>query len=115
MRISDWSSDVCSSDLAEFGALPGSGWGMTETMATVTTHSGEDYLNRPESCGHADATADLKIMDEAGTRELPVGEVGELWAQGPMIVNGSWNNPEAPTATFVSSLVRHRDYPPHLS
>src|SRR3546814_11808656 len=62
-----------------------SGWGMTETMATVTTHSGEDYLNRPESCGPAVATADLKIMDEAGTRELPVGEVGELWAKGPMI------------------------------
>ena len=32
---------------AEFGALPGNGWGMTETMATVTSHVGEDYLNRP--------------------------------------------------------------------
>src|SRR3546814_1013999 len=79
---------------------------MTETMATVTTHSGEDFLNRPESCGPAVATADLKIMDEAGTRELPVGEVGELWAKGPMIVNGYWNNPAATAATFVDGWVR---------
>ncbi|MCM8730202.1 class I adenylate-forming enzyme family protein [Hephaestia sp. GCM10023244] len=94
---------------AEFGALPGSGWGMTETMATVTTHSGEDYLNRPESCGPAVATADLKIMSEDGTHELPLGEVGELWARGPMIVNGYWNNPAATAATFVDGWVRTGD------
>src|SRR5439155_18876437 len=33
------------------GALPGQAWGMTETSATCTTHSGEEYLNRPSSCG----------------------------------------------------------------
>ncbi|OYY67045.1 class I adenylate-forming enzyme family protein, partial [Sphingomonas sp. 28-62-11] len=64
----------------EFGALPGNGWGMTETMATVTGHSAEDYLNRPTSAGPPVAVADLKIMDEDGVNELPVGEVGELWA-----------------------------------
>ncbi|WP_375249336.1 class I adenylate-forming enzyme family protein, partial [Sphingomonas sp.] len=31
---------------AELKAAPGNGWGMTETTATVTTHSGEDYLHR---------------------------------------------------------------------
>jgi long-chain acyl-CoA synthetase len=45
----------------DFGALPGNGWGMTETMATVTSHSGEDYLHRPESCGPPVAVADLEI------------------------------------------------------
>src|SRR3546814_19463110 len=35
----------------EFGALPGNGWGMTETMATVPSHGAEDYLNRPTSAG----------------------------------------------------------------
>src|SRR3546814_12811243 len=48
-------------------------------------------------------------MDEAGTRELPVGEVGELWAKGPMIVNGYWNNPAATAATFVDGWVRTGD------
>lgn len=94
---------------AEFGALPGNGWGMTETMATVTSHSGEDYLNRPTSAGPPVAVADVKIMDEEGTRELAVGEVGELWARGPMIVRGYWNKPEATAATFIDGWVRTGD------
>ena len=93
----------------EFGALPGSGWGMTETMATVTGHSSEDYLNRPDSCGPAVAVADLKIMSEDGTRELPTGEIGELWARGPMIVKGYWDNPEATAETFIDGWVRTGD------
>jgi acyl-CoA synthetase (AMP-forming)/AMP-acid ligase II len=93
----------------EFGALPGNGWGMTETMATVTSHAGEDYLNRPDSAGPPVATADLKIMSEDGTRELPMGEVGELWARGPMIVKGYWHKPEATAETFVDGWVRTGD------
>ncbi len=93
----------------EFGALPGNGWGMTETMATVTGHAAEDYLNRPTSAGPPVAVADLKIMDEDGASELPVGEVGELWARGPMIVKGYWNKPEATAATFIDGWVRTGD------
>ncbi len=93
----------------EFGALPANGWGMTETMATVTQHGGEDYINRPDSCGPAVATADLKIMSVEGDRELPVGEVGELWASGPMIVKGYWNKLEATAETFVDGWVRTGD------
>ena len=92
-----------------FGALPGNGWGMTETMATVTGHSSEDYLNRPDSCGPPVAVADLKIMNEDGTQEMPAGEVGELWARGPMVVKGYWNNPEATAETFVDGWVRTGD------
>ncbi|WP_315764073.1 class I adenylate-forming enzyme family protein [Sphingomonas sp. Y38-1Y] len=94
---------------AEFGAAPGSGWGMTETMATVTQHTGEDYLNRPDSCGPPVPVAELRIMSVEGDRELAVGEVGELWARGPMIVKGYWNKPEATAATFVDGWVRTGD------
>jgi long-chain acyl-CoA synthetase len=93
----------------EFGALPGNGWGMTETTATVTTHSGEDYLNRPTSCGPAVAAADLEIRGEDGVTVLPVGAIGELWARGPMIVAGYWQNPEASAETFVDGWVRTGD------
>lgn len=93
----------------EFGALPGNGWGMTETMATVTSHGSEDYLNRPTSCGPAVATADLRIVAEDGVTELPVGQVGELWARGPMVVKGYWNQPEATAETFVDGWVRTGD------
>jgi acyl-CoA synthetase (AMP-forming)/AMP-acid ligase II len=93
----------------EFGALPGNGWGMTETTATVTSHVGEDYLNRPESAGPPVPVADLKVMSLDGASELPIGEVGELWARGPQIVKGYWNKPEATAATFVDGWVRTGD------
>jgi acyl-CoA synthetase (AMP-forming)/AMP-acid ligase II len=93
----------------EFGALPGNGWGMTETTATVTSHVGEDYLARPDSAGPPVPIAELRIMSPDGARELPVGEIGELWARGPQVVKGYWNNPEASAATFVDGWVRTGD------
>ncbi len=94
---------------SELGALPGNGWGMTETMATVTHHGAEDYLNRPSSAGPPAPVVDLKIVAEDGVTELPIGEVGELWARGPMIVKGYWNKPEATATTFIDGWVRTGD------
>ena len=94
---------------SDLHALPSNGWGMTETSATVTSHSAEDYLHRPDSCGPALPVSDLKIMSEDGTREMPVGDVGELWARGPQIVKGYWNDPVATAATFVDGWVRTGD------
>ena len=89
---------------------PGQGWGMTETCATVTSNGAEDYVNRPDSCGPAAPVAELKIMDPAdGKTELPVGQVGELWAKGPMVVKAYWNKPEATAQTFVEGWVRTGD------
>jgi long-chain acyl-CoA synthetase len=87
----------------------GNGWGMTETSATVTTHGAEDYQHRPESCGPAVPVADLKIMTVEGDRELPIGEVGELWCRGPQVVKGYWNKPEATAQTFVEGWVKTGD------
>jgi long-chain acyl-CoA synthetase len=92
-----------------FGALPGNGWGMTETMATVTSHVGEDYMYRPDSAGLAVPVSDLRIMSADGAVALPAGEVGELWASGPQIVKGYWNNPEASAETFLRGWVRTGD------
>ena len=89
---------------------PGQGWGMTETCATVTSNGAEDYVNRPDSCGPAAPVAELKIMDPAdGKTEMPVGQVGELWAKGPMVVKGYWNKPEATAQTFIDGWVRTGD------
>ncbi|MDP3175963.1 MAG: class I adenylate-forming enzyme family protein [Phenylobacterium sp.] len=92
------------------GSQPGIGWGMTETSGTVTSNSAEDYLNRPDSCGPPAAVADLKIVDPADpSRELAVGEVGELLAFGPMVVSGYWNRPEATASGFIDGWVRTGD------
>lgn len=91
-----------------FGSMPGNGWGMTETMATVTSHLAEDYLNRPESAGPPVPVSDLKIVDEQGIA-LAAGEVGELLARGPQIVIGYWDRPDATAETFVDGWVRTGD------
>ncbi|WP_420479998.1 class I adenylate-forming enzyme family protein [Brevundimonas sp. FT23028] len=89
-------------------ARPGSGWGMTETSATHTHHFGEDYVNRPDSCGPAMPVSAIKVVGPDGV-ELPTGEVGELLAYGPNIVKGYWNKPEATAETFVDGWVRTGD------
>ena len=88
---------------------PGNGWGMTETSATATSHGAEDYEHRPDSCGPPVAVTDLKIMTVEGDRELPVGELGELWCKGPQVVPGYWNKPEATAQTFVDGWVKTGD------
>ena len=90
---------------------PGQGWGMTETSATFTGNSAEDYINRPDSCGTAVPVCDMKICDPADVtgKPLPVGTVGELWGKGPNVVVGYWNKPEATAQTFVEGWVRTGD------
>ena len=89
-------------------AMPGNGWGMTETSATFTSHVGEDYELRPDSCGPACAVCDLKVTDPDGNL-LPPGSIGEIWGYGPNVVKGYWNKPEASAATFVDGWVRTGD------
>lgn len=89
-------------------ASPGQGWGMTETSATATSNSAEDYILRPSSCGVPSATGEVKIVDADG-KEPPVGQVGELWYRGPTVVRGYWQKPEATAETFVDGWVKTGD------
>jgi long-chain acyl-CoA synthetase len=89
-------------------SIPGLGWGMTETSATFTHNGGEDYEHRPESSGPALPVCEMKIVGEAG-EELPPNAVGELWAKGPNVVKGYWNNPQATAETFVDGWLKTGD------
>jgi long-chain acyl-CoA synthetase len=88
-------------------ATSGHGWGMTETSATCTTHSGRDYALRPESCGPALPVSRIKVVVDG--RAAAPGEVGELWAFGPNVVKGYWNRPEATAAQFQDGWVKTGD------
>jgi long-chain acyl-CoA synthetase len=92
---------------ARLHAMPGQGWGMTETSATCTTHSGQDYLHRPASCGPALPVYRLKVMEDG--KELPPGRPGELWAFGPNIVKGYWNRPDASAERFQDGWLKTGD------
>ncbi len=89
------------------GAMPGQGWGMTETSATCTSHSGRDYLARPDSCGPALPVSRLKIIKDG--IEQPPGTAGELWIFGPNLVKGYWNRPEASAESFQDGWLKTGD------
>jgi long-chain acyl-CoA synthetase len=89
-------------------AQPGQGWGMTETSATAVSNTAEDYERKPNSCGVPSMTGEAKIVSMEGI-ELPIGEVGELWFKGPIVVRGYWNKPEATAETFIDGWVRTGD------
>lgn len=87
---------------------PGQGWGMTETSATATSNVGEDYERKPSSCGVPSPTGEVRIVGGDG-KDVPTGEVGELWYRGPIVVRGYWNKPQATAETFVDGWVKTGD------
>ena len=89
-------------------ALPGTGWGMTETNAIGTGIAGQDYLDRPASSGRASAVLDLKVVDDEG-QELPQGERGELMIRGASVISGYWRRPEANAETFNQGWMKTGD------
>lgn len=74
-------------------AVPGGGYGCTETAGGVSLAMGEAYLRRPGSSGIIHPVSDIKAVDEQGN-DLPPGEVGELCVRGPMVMMGYWGRPE---------------------
>jgi long-chain acyl-CoA synthetase len=90
-------------------AVPGHGWGMTETCGLTMTHSGEDYAERPTSCGAPLPVIDLQIKSVDGAQVLAVGEIGELWVRGPNVVRGYWQRASETAETFVDGWLRTGD------
>jgi long-chain acyl-CoA synthetase len=87
---------------------PGQGYGLTETSSVTTLNGGADYIAKPDSVGPPVPVVDVKIVDQAG-RELPVGEVGEIWIRGPNVVSGYWNKPEATAETITDGWLHSGD------
>ncbi|GGC84942.1 class I adenylate-forming enzyme family protein [Chelatococcus reniformis] len=87
---------------------PGNGYGLTETTSAVISNSGAEYLAHPDSIGRPMPTADIRVVDDGG-RDVPDGAVGELWAHGPNIIPGYWDNPDATEAAFGGGWFRTGD------
>ena len=77
------------------GAIVVEGYGLSE--ASPVTHTGPlDGTNRPGTIGLPLPDTQARIVDtQTGRYTLPPGEVGELIVQGPQVMLGYWENPEA--------------------
>jgi acyl-CoA synthetase (AMP-forming)/AMP-acid ligase II len=84
------------------------GYGLTETTSAVVTNVGVEFVERPESVGRPNLTADLKVVDPEG-RELGLGEVGELAFRSPQVVKGYWDDEAATAAVFVDGWFHSGD------
>ena len=70
------------------------GYGLSET-SPVTHGTAQLARRRPGTIGLPLPDTDQKVVDiETGTRELPIGEAGELCIAGPQVMKGYWNQPE---------------------
>ena len=76
-------------------AIPGLGYGLTETNAIGAIISGKFYASRPNSTGRpTPPVTSIKVVDDAGNT-LEDGGVGEICIKGATVMKGYWNNPEA--------------------
>lgn len=89
-------------------ALPGTGWGMTETSALGTVIGGEDYLQHPASSGRCAVVLDLRVVDEFG-QALGPHQRGELQVRGTTVFTGYWKRPDADAQSFVDGWFRTGD------
>ncbi|MHA1292572.1 MAG: AMP-binding protein [Promethearchaeota archaeon] len=68
-------------------------YGMTETspLTTMNPYRGERRLG---SIGLPLLNTELKLVDPATGKEVPVGEPGEICVKGPQVMKGYYNKPE---------------------
>ena len=76
-------------------------YGATETTSPSTIMPGELTASHIDSVGLPCPGAQIIAMGADG-RELPHGEIGELWIQSASVIKGYWNNPKATAESFTS-------------
>jgi long-chain acyl-CoA synthetase len=82
-------------------------YGLTETTGAITQLDAADHdpdgprEHLLRSAGKPYPHVEMKIMDENG-RELPPGQVGELWTRSQQNMKGYWNKQEATDAVLTS-------------
>ncbi|SDS36053.1 class I adenylate-forming enzyme family protein [Bradyrhizobium canariense] len=78
-------------------------YGATETTSPSTVMPGELTAEHLDSVGLPCPGAQIIVVDAAG-RELPRGEVGEIWIHGGSVIKGYWNNPTATAESFTGGF-----------
>lgn len=83
------------------GAKLVEGYGLTESSGVVSSNPYEG-VERPGSIGQPLPATRLRLLDkEDAEKDAPSGEAGELAIQGPQVMQGYWNRPDAAVVAFA--------------
>ncbi len=89
-------------------ARPNTGYGMTETCGIITSVSADFFVDKPDSCGPAMPSFEVKCVDDDGVT-VPAGAVGELWVKGAPVIKGYINRPEATAESITDGWLHTGD------
>ncbi len=78
-------------------------YGATETTSPSTIMPGDLTARHIDSVGLPCPGATILAVDANG-RELPRGEVGEIWIRSASVIKGYWNNPNATSESFTGGF-----------
>ena len=82
-------------------------YGLTETTGVVTVLGPEDHdlssanKGRLRSCGKPFTGIELRIVNSDTAKDVPLGEVGEIWIRSRQVMKGYWNMPEETAKSIV--------------
>jgi len=83
-------------------------YGSTETTSPSTIMPPELTAGHIDSVGLPCPGAHVIVVDADG-RELPRGEIGEIWIHGASVIRGYWNNPKATAENLTGGFWRSGD------
>jgi len=81
------------------------GYGLTETAPTCLLIPAHDAFRKAGSAGKASIHVEVRIVDDDG-RDVPPGEIGEVWTRGPNLFSGYWRRPDATREAFAPPAER---------
>ena len=82
------------------------GYGCTESGAVISSSTLDE--RRSGSVGRPLPRYEVRVVDDAG-RDVPAGTDGEVWARGPGVMTGYWNDPETTADTLAEGWLHTGD------
>ncbi|MFX0084671.1 MAG: long-chain fatty acid--CoA ligase [Candidatus Hodarchaeota archaeon] len=83
------------------GATIFEAYGLSETSPCTHLNPTNKEERKFGTVGFPISDTYVRIVDlETGTKEMPIGEDGEIALSGPQVMKGYWNKPEATAAVF---------------
>ncbi|MEQ8246414.1 MAG: long-chain fatty acid--CoA ligase [Alphaproteobacteria bacterium] len=83
-------------------------YGLTECGPVLTALDRDTAVSKMGSIGTTALYTEMRLVGPDG-RDVALGEVGEIWARGPNVSPGYWNNPDKTKEAFDGDWIKTGD------